>query len=127
MPGFTDQQADVFRIVHAASDHFALNEMGVQGAQCSLSDHIGVVFRSDWRTRHWIKVAGKPVELFGEAAMSDAGWYQSFVSGDCTVVLRLRRVLPEPVGSDGVRLAGEIVVMRSGREIEYQATGSCGA
>jgi hypothetical protein len=31
------------------------------------------------------------------------------------------------VGSDGVKLTGEIVVTRSGQTIEYQATGSCGA
>ena len=110
-----------------ASDHFAPNEVSVQGAQCSFSDRIGVVFRSDWRRRHWIKVAGQPVEFNGETEMSDAGWYQSFVSGDLTVNLRLRRVLPEAVGSDGVRLTGEIVVARSGQSIEYQAAGSCGA
>lgn len=111
----------------AAADYFAPNEVSVQGAQCALSDHMGVVFRSDWRKRHWIKVAGKPLELNGETEMTDAGWYQSFVSGDFTIILRVRRVLPEPAGGDGVRLTGEIVVARSGQSVAYRATGWCGA
>lgn len=114
----------------ARLDHFAPNEdisaLAI-GAQCTLSDHIGVVFRSNWQTRHWIKIAGNGVEFKGATEMSDAGWYQSFEGRDFTVSLRLQRVLPEPRGGDGVRLTGEIVVTRSGESNHYQVTGSCGA
>lgn len=114
-------------------DHFAPNEdvsasfAWEQGAQCTLSDRIGVVLRSNWQKRHWIKIAGKQVEFNGETEMSDRGWYQAFVGSDFTVSLRLQRVLPEPRGSDGVRLTGEIVVTRFGQSKQYQVTGSCGA
>ncbi len=113
---------------NAFIDHFAPNELvSLQGAQCSLSDRIGVVYRSDWQKRHWVKVAGKSVELNGETAMGDAGWDQVFSRGDVTVSLRLRRILPERQGSDGVRLTGEIMVTRSGQTITYRVTGTCGA
>ncbi len=60
--------------------------------------------------------------------MSDAGWHQVFAGSDFTITLRLQRLLPEPRGSDGVRLAGEIVVTTpSGQSKQYQVTGSCGA
>ena len=117
----------------AVSDHFAPNEdvsafFGwEQHAQCTFSDGIGVVLRSNWQKRHWIKIEGNQVEFNGETAMSDAGWYQEFVGSDFTVTLRLQRVLPEPRGSDGVKLTGEIVVARSGQSKRYQVTGSCGA
>lgn len=117
----------------ARLDHFAPNEdvnaafAWEQGAQCTLSDPIGVVLRSNWQKRHWIKVAGKQVEFNGETKMSDAGWYQEFVGSDFTVSLRLQRVLPELRGSDGVRLTGEIVITRSGQSKRYKVTGSCGA
>jgi hypothetical protein len=127
-PGFWAQTPD------PALDHFAPNETvnasfawEARGAQCTLSDHIGVVFRSNWQKRHWIKIAGKQVEFNGETEMSDSGWYQSFVGSDFSVRLRLQRVLPELRGSDGVRLTGEIVVTRSGQSKQYQVTGSCGA
>jgi hypothetical protein len=117
----------------ATWDHFAPNEdvdasfAWKRGAQCTLSDRIGVVLRSDWQKRHWIKIAGKQVEFNGEIDMSDAGWYQAFRGNGFTVTLRLQRVLPERRGSDGVRLTGEMVVTRSERSIQYQVTGSCGA
>jgi hypothetical protein len=117
----------------ATLDHFAPNEdvsvsfAWERGAQCTLSDRIGVVLRSNWQKRHWIKIAGKQVEFNGETKMNDAGWYQEFVGSDFTVALRLERVLPEPRGSDGVRLSGEIVVTRSGQNKQYQVTGRCGA
>jgi hypothetical protein len=94
---------------------------------CAFSDRIGVVFHSNWQRRHWIKVAGTQVELDGEAQMSEAGWYQTFESSEVTVTLQLQRVLPEPPGSDGVRLAGEIVIVRSGHSTLYEVSGSCGA
>jgi hypothetical protein len=111
-------------------DHFAVGEVvpGLrQGASCAFSDRIGVVFHSNWQRRHWIKAAGAQVELDGEAQMSEAGWYQTFESGEVTVTLQLQRVLPEPLGSDGVRLAGEIVIVRSGRSTQYEVSGRCGA
>lgn len=114
-------------------DHFAPNEdvsasfAWEQGAQCTLSDRIGVVFRSDWQKRHWIKIGGTQVEFNGETEMSDAGWRQTFAGRDFTVSLRLRRVLSEPRGGDGVRLTGEIRVTRSGQSKTYQVTGRCGA
>ena len=117
----------------ATLDHFAPNEdvsasfAWQRNAECTLSDRIGVVLRSNWQARHWIKIAGKQVEFNGETKMSDAGWYQAFVGSDFTVSLRLQRVLPEPRGSDGVRLVGEIVVTRSEQSKQYQVTGSCGA
>jgi len=118
----------------ATSDHFAPTEdvsdsfAWEQHAQCTISDPIGVVLRSNWQERHWIKIAGEQVEFNGATEMSDAGWYQAFAGSDFTVTLRLQRVLPEPPGSDGVRLTGEIVVTtRSGQSKQYQVTGSCGA
>jgi hypothetical protein len=114
----------------AMSDHWTPEEAGAPfnwGAQCTFSDGIGVVFRSNWQTRHWIKIAGNQVQFNGETEMSDAGWYQMFAGSDFTVTLRLQRVLPEPQGSDGVRLVGEIEVTRSGQIKRYQVTGSCGA
>jgi hypothetical protein len=114
-------------------DHFATNEdvspsfAWERGAECTLSDRIGVVLRSNWQKRHWIKIAGKQVEFNGEAKMSDAGWYQAFAGSDFTIRLQLQRILPEPRGSDGVRFAGAIVVTRSGQSKQYQVTGICGA
>ena len=117
----------------ARLDHFAPDEdvsasfAWERGAECTLSDPTGVVLRSNWQKRHWIKIAGKQVEFNGETKMSDAGWYQVFVGSDFTVRLQLQRVLPEPAGSDGVRLTGEIVVTRSGQSKQYKVTGRCGA
>src|SRR3954470_4347683 len=114
-------------------DHFAPNEdvsptfAWERGAECTLSDRIGVVLRSNWQKRYWIKIAGKQVEFNGEARMSDAGWYQAFAGTDFTIRLQLQRILPEPRGSDGVRLEGVIVVTRSGQNKQYAVTGSCGA
>jgi hypothetical protein len=114
-------------------DHFAPDENVTasfawdRGAQCKLSDPIGVVLRSNWQKRHWIKIAGKQVEFNGETQMSDAGLYQVFMGSDFTVTLRLQRVLPEPPGSDGVRLTGKIVVTRFGQSKQYKVTGICGA
>jgi hypothetical protein len=115
------------------SDHFAPNEAvsaafaWVQGAQCTFSDTVGVVLRSDWQKRHWIKISGQQVEFNGDTEMSDEGWYQSFTEDTFDVVLQLQRVLPEPQGSDGVRYTGNIVVTHSGIIAEYAVTGSCGA
>jgi hypothetical protein len=114
----------------ATSDHFTPEEVSAPfawGAQCTFSDAVGVVLRSNWQRRHWIKVAGNQVEFNGETEMSDAGWYQMFAASDFTVTLRLQRVLPEPQRSDGVRLIGEIEITRSGQSRQYQVTGSCGA
>jgi hypothetical protein len=117
----------------ATLDHFAPDEdvsasfAWERGAECTLSDTAGVVLRSNWQKRHWIKIAGKQVEFNGEAKMSDAGWYQVFVDSDFSVTLRLQRILPEPPGGDGVRLTGEIVVTRAGQTKQYKVTGSCGA
>jgi hypothetical protein len=111
-------------------DHFASGEVVTalrHGASCTFSDRIGVVFQSNWQKRHWIKIAGTQVEFNGATEMSEAGWYQTFESSEFTVTLRLQRVLPEQRGSDGVRLAGEIVITRSGQSQQYQVTGSCGA
>src|SRR4051812_16830021 len=69
-------------------DHFAPSEdvspsfAWEQGAQCTLSDRIGVVLRSNWQKRHWIKIAGKQVEFNGETVMSEAGWYQAFAGSN---------------------------------------------
>jgi hypothetical protein len=126
-PGLLAQSPD------SRLDHFAPGEdvsatfAWERGAQCTLSDSIGVVLRSNWQKRHWIKIAGKQVEFNGETNMSDGGWYQVFVGSDFTISLRLQRVLPEPAGSDGVRLTGEIVVTRSAQSKPYKVTGSCGA
>jgi hypothetical protein len=115
------------------SDHFGPNEdvnpsfAWEQHAQCTLSDDVGVVLRSNWQTRHWIKLSGTQVEFNGKTEMSDAGWYQTFEGSTFTVTLSLQRVLSEPRGSDGVRLRGQIVVSRSERNMQYQVTGSCGA
>lgn len=117
----------------ATADHFALDEevsasfAWERGAECTLSDPAGVVLRSNWQKRHWIKIAGSQVEFNGATNMSDAGWYQVFAGSDFTVSLRLQRVLPEPPGSDGVRLTGEIEVTQSGRSKQYKVTGGCGA
>ena len=117
----------------AMLDHFAPNEdVGAvfgweRGAECTLSDRIGVVLRSNWQKRHWIKLEGKQVEFNGETEMSEAGWSQSFAGSDFTVTVRLQRLQPEPQGSDGVRLTGEVVVTRSGQSKLYRVTGSCGA
>ena len=117
----------------ARLDHFAPHEdvnaafAWEQGAQCTLADSIGVVLRSNWQKRHWIKVAGRQMEFNGETKMSDAGWHQEFVGSDFTVNLRLQRVLPEPRRSDGVRLTGEILITRAGQSKRYKVTGSCGA
>ena len=117
----------------AASSHFAPDEdvnasfSWEPGAECTLSDHIGVVLRSNWQDRHWIKIAGEQIEFNGNTEMSDAGWYQTFVGDNFTVILRLKRLLPEPEGSDGVRFAGVIVVTQSAQSSEYQVTGACGA
>jgi hypothetical protein len=117
----------------STQDHFAPNEdvsaafAWERGAQCSFADRIGVVLRSNWQNRHWIKLAGKQVEFNGQTKMSDAGWYQEFVGSGFTVTLRLQRVLPERRGSDSVRLTGGVVVTRPERTIQYQVTGNCGA
>ena len=48
-----------------SSDHFAPAEdvsasfKWEQHAQCTLSDAIGVLLRSNWQERHWIKIAGQ--------------------------------------------------------------------
>jgi hypothetical protein len=118
---------------NATSDHFAPDEdvsasfAWKRGAECTFSDPTGVVLRSNWQKRHWIKIAGVQVEFNGETKMSDAGWYQIFMGNDFTVRLSLQRVLPEPPGSDGVRLTGEIVVTRSGQSKQYKVAGRCGA
>jgi hypothetical protein len=114
----------------ATSDHWTPEEASAPfgwGAQCTFSDGIGIVFRSNWQKRHWIKIAGNQVEFNGETEMSEPGWYQTFAGSDFTVTLRLRRILPELRGSDGVRLIGEIEITRSGQSTQYQVTGSCGA
>ena len=115
------------------ADHFASGEdvspafAWEPGAECTLSDELGVVMRSDWQKRHWIKIAGKQIEFNGETEMSDEGWYQEFFGAGFHVVLRLQRILPEPAGSDGVRFTGEIEVRRSAMIETYQVTGSWGA
>ena len=127
IPGLWAQAPD------ATLDHFAPDEdvstsfAWERGAECTLSDLTGVVLRSSWQKRHWIKIGGKQVEFNGETKMSGEGWYQVFAGRDFTVSLRLQRVKPEPPGSDGVRLTGEIVVTRSGQSKQYKVTGRCGA
>lgn len=117
----------------ATSDHFAPTEdvsasfAWERGAECTFSDRVGVVLRSNWQKRHWIKIAGEQVEFNGETEMTDAGWHQTFVGSGFTVTLRLQRLRPELPGSDGVRLTGEIVVTRSGQRTQYQVAGGCGA
>jgi hypothetical protein len=118
------------QVPDATSDHWTPEEASAPfawGAQCTFSDGIGIVLRSNWQKRHWIKIAGNQVEFNGEAEMSDAGWYQTFAGSDFTVTLRLQRTLTEPRGSDGVGLIGEIEITRSGQSNQYQVTGSCGA
>src|SRR5688572_27718716 len=115
------------------SDHFAPDEdvedsfAWKPGAQCTLSDDEGVVLRSNWMKRHWIKNSGKQVEFNGEVQMNEEGWFQTFVSQDFTVTLRLRRIGGEPEGSDGVGMKGEMVVIWPEQSIAYQVTGGCGA
>lgn len=118
---------------NATLDHFAPDEdvsasfAWERSAECTLSDPAGVVLRSNWQKRHWIKIAGEQAEFNGDTKMSDAGWYQVFAGSDFTVSLQLQRVLPEPPGSDSVRLTGEIIVTRSGQSKQYDVTGRCGA
>src|SRR3954467_355898 len=89
------------QVPDASLDHFAPDEdvsatfAWERGAQCTFSDPTGVVLRSNWQKRHWIKVAGTQIEFNGETKMSDAGWYQVFMSSDFTISLRLQRVMPE--------------------------------
>lgn len=58
----------------ATLDHFAPNEdvsasfAWERGAQCTLSDRIGVVLRSNWQERHWIKIGGKQAHECHSAA-----------------------------------------------------------
>ena len=121
--GAQDEARDHFGPGEDVNPSFAWDE----GASCTFSDNLGVVLRSDWMKRHWIKVAGKQVELNGEGQMSAEGWFQTFTASNVTVTLRLRRVGGEPKGSDGVGMTGDIIITRSGRSTTYRVKGGCGA
>jgi hypothetical protein len=114
----------------ALDDHFGPDEpvlasFGWQpGASCKFADDIGVVFHSNWQTRHWIKLDGKQVEFNGETEMSDRGWFQIFRADGFAVTMRLSRT-----GDRGelVPMVGRIVVERHGVAKTYEVKGSCGA
>ena len=94
------------------------------GASCTFSDSLGVVFRSDWRKRHWIKVGGKQIELNGEVDMSDEGWIQMFTSRGITISMRLRRAGDR---GDSVPMTGQIAIAHGGKSTVYDVKGGCGA
>jgi hypothetical protein len=94
------------------------------GASCVFRDRIGIVLRSDWQNRHWVKTNGKQFELNGQAEVTAKGWHQTFKSRNITVGLDLLRGRES---GDNVEFSGTIVISRVGRATEYRVEGGCGA
>jgi hypothetical protein len=95
-----------------------------EGAACTFSDSLGVVFRSNWMERHWIKVGGKQIELNRKVEMSDEGWIQMFTSNGITISMRLRRTGDR---GDSVPMTGQIAIAYGGKSTVYEVKGGCGA
>lgn len=115
-----------FRVVAegAFDNYLALNEPFISGANCEFKDTSGVVFRSNWMKRHWVKVSRKLLELNNEARMTERGWFQTLSSPSVSVSLNLRRTKER---GETVEMSGEIAITSNGKVQKFQVSGSCGA
>lgn len=97
------------------------------GSQCEFRDRGGIVIKSDWINRFWMKIDGRMIEFIAPKADGDGDlkkWRADLSSQNVIVKFKLNRIR---VGEDTATYKGSIIVIRDGIKKRIEITGGCGA
>ena len=106
-------------------------EPRIDGSACEFSDRAGVILRSDWVDRYWLRIDGALTELRSTKSEKarDIDAEQSRISevltkGGAIVSVELKLTAR---GEDSATYTGRLTLTKDKIKKEYRITGGCGA
>jgi hypothetical protein len=112
-------------------EHIEVDRPAIDGSQCEFSDNTGVILKSDWAKKFWMKIDGTLIELDGTRTDAETAsdvdskrWHETFHGDGVTGVLDLRQT---NAGEDTSTYTGSLLVMSGEVHRRFVITGGCNA
>jgi len=112
-------------------NYLKAGEPRIDGGACEFSDREGVILRSDWVNRYWLRIDGVLTEI--RSTKSDAARdtdiennriSEMLSKGGTTLALDLKLTAR---GEDSATYAGRMILAKDKVKKEYRISGGCGA